>query len=182
MSTPFVGEIQAFPFPFAVQGFNQTWLPCAGQILSIQQFTPLFALIGTTYGGNGTTNFQLPNMVGTITNSQGDGPGLQPRVIGETLGSPTVALTTQEMASHVNSMQLGSNTAVGAAAGPGTASNMAAIDPSFNGFVAPPGNTTLAINAMSLTGLGQAHDNHQPTQAIVWCIAFAGQFPSFSGS
>lgn len=76
MSTPFVGEIQAFPFPFAVQGFNQTWLPCAGQILSIQQFTPLFALIGTTYGGNGTTNFQLPNMVGTITNSQGDGPGL----------------------------------------------------------------------------------------------------------
>ena len=59
-------------------------------------------------------------------------------------------------------------------------SNMAAIDPSFNGFVVPPNNTALATNAMAMTGSGQAHDNTQPTQAIVWCIAISGIFPSFS--
>ncbi|MBY9027846.1 tail fiber protein, partial [Pseudomonas fluorescens] len=98
MADPYIGEIQAFPFTFAAQGFNQGWLPCFGQLLAIQRFTPLFALIGTAFGGNGTTNFQLPNLSGSITNSQGDGPGLQPRVIGESIGSPTVGLVVSEMA------------------------------------------------------------------------------------
>ena len=182
MGSQYIGEIQAFGFPWATQGFDQSWLPCQGQLLPIAQYAALFSLIGTYYGGNGTTNFQLPNMAGTVTNGQGNGPGLQPRVVGETLGSPTVSLTTQQMASHTHGLQLGSKTATGAAAGPGTASNMAAIDPIFNGFVAPPSNTTFSQNAMALTGSGQAHDNNQPTQAIVWCIAINGIFPTFSQS
>lgn len=60
MSDPYIGEIQAFPFPFAAQGFNQGWLPCFGQLLPIQQFTPLFALIGTAFGGNGPPIFNCP--------------------------------------------------------------------------------------------------------------------------
>lgn len=179
MSDPYIGEIQAFPFPFATGGFNSAWLPCFGQLLPLQQYTPLFALIGTYYGGNGTTNFGLPNLSGSITNSQGSGPGLQPRVLGEMLGSPTVTLTSQTMPMHRHGLQLGSKGAANAAPGPGTASNMAAIDPGFNGFVAPPANTTLAPNAMALTGQTLAHDNTQPTQAIVWCIAYSGIFPSF---
>lgn len=182
MSDPFIGEIQAFPFPFAAQGFNQAWLPCFGQLLPIQRFTPLFALIGTAFGGNGTSNFQLPNLSGCVTNSQGNGPGLQPRVIGESVGSPTVSLVVSEMAIHTHGLQMGSNTAANAVPGPGTASNMVAIDPIFNGFVAPPGNTILAPNAMALTGQGLPHDNTQPTQAIIWCIAYAGIFPSFNNS
>lgn len=182
MSDPFVGEIQAFPFAFAAQGFNQAWLPCLGQTLPIQKFTPLFSLIGILYGGNGTTDFQLPNLNGAITNSQGAGPGLAPRTLGETIGSATVTLKTEEMAAHAHGLQLGNDAASGAAAGPGTGSNMAAINPAFNGFVAPPVNTTLAPNAMSLTGSGQPHDNTQPTQAIVWCIAYSGIFPSFNDS
>jgi microcystin-dependent protein len=180
VGSQYLGEIQAFAFPFATGGFNQSWLACAGQLLSIQQFAPLFSLIGTSYGGNGTTNFALPNLVGAVTNSQGTGPGLQPRIIGETLGSATVSLTTSTMASHTHGMQLGNATATGAAPGPGTASNMAAINPSNNGFVAPPSNTSFSQNAMSMTGSGQAHANNQPTQAIVWCIAVQGIFPSFS--
>jgi microcystin-dependent protein len=179
VGSQYVGEIQAFAFPFASGGFNQVWLPCAGQLLPISQFTALFSLIGTSYGGNGTTNFGLPNLIGAITNSQGTGPGLQPRILGETLGSDTVTLTTQTMAAHTHGLQIGSGT-TGAAAGPGTASNMAVINPSNNGFVAPPANTSFSQNAMAMTGSGQAHPNSQPTQAIVWCIAFNGVFPSFT--
>lgn len=182
MADPYIGEIQAFPFTFAAQGFNQGWLPCFGQLLPIQQFTPLFALIGTAFGGNGTTNFQLPNLSGCITNSQGDGPGLQPRVIGETIGSSTVNLAVGEMAAHTHGLQLGSKTAANAAPGPGTASNMAAIDPIFNGFVPLPSTTTLAPNAMTLTGQGLPHENMQPTQALIWCIAYAGIYPSFNNA
>jgi microcystin-dependent protein len=180
MSDPYVGEIQAFPFPFAGGGFNQTWLPCLGQLLALQAFTPLYSLIGTYYGGNGTTNFALPNLNGSIAIGQGNGPGLTPRVIGETVGSPSVNLVSDQMARHTHTLQLGKTGAQNAVPGPGTASNMAAIDPGFNGFVAPPGNLTLSLNAVTMTGQGLPHDNTQPTQALVWCIAYAGIFPSFN--
>jgi microcystin-dependent protein len=180
MSDPYVGEIQAFPFPFATGGFNQAWLPCLGQLLAIQGFAPLYSLIGTNFGGNGTTNFGLPNLNGSITIGQGNGPGLTPRVVGEQIGSPSVSLVSDQMARHTHTLQLGSRTAQNAAPGPGTASNMVALDPGFNGFLAPPANVTLAVNAVTITGQGLAHDNMQPTQALVWCIAYAGIFPSFT--
>jgi len=179
MSNPYVGEIQAFTFPFATGGFNNAWLPCLGQIVPIQQFTPLFALIGTNYGGNGTTNFALPNLNGSVVINQGQGQGLQDRIIGEVVGSPTVNLISTEMAIHTHALQLGAGNAQNAAPGPGTAQNMVALDPQFNGFIAPPGNLTLAPNAVTLTGQGLPHDNMQPTLAIIWCIAYAGIFPSF---
>lgn len=179
MADPFVGEIQAFPFPWAIDGFNTTWLPCLGQLLPIQQYSPLFALIGISYGGNGTTNFALPNLNGAITVSQGQGPGLQNRILGKSIGAATVTLTSAQMASHTHAMQLGSKTAQGATAGPVAAGTTAAIDPSFNGFVAPPPNTTLAPNAITSTGQGLPHDNTQPTQALIWCIAYGGTFPVF---
>ncbi|MGJ4963517.1 phage tail protein [Bradyrhizobium sp. HKCCYLRH3061] len=182
MSDPFVGEIQAFPFTFAADGFNSAWLPCFGQLLPIQRYTPLFALIGTYYGGNGTTNFALPNLSGAITNGQGNGPGLQPRVIGEAMGTSTAFLTTAEMPAHSHILQLGSKAAANAAPGPGTGVGIVAIDPSFNGFLAPPGNTTLAVNAVTPNGQSIPHDNMQPTQALIWCICYAGIFPSFNNS
>jgi microcystin-dependent protein len=182
MTSPYVGEIQAFPFTFAADGFNNAWLPCAGQLLPIQRFTPLFALIGTYYGGNGTTNFQLPNLNGCITNSQGDGPGLQPRLLGETIGSTTAFLTSAELPAHTHALQLGSRSAADAAPGPGTGVGMVAIDPAFNGFVAPPATTTFAPNAVTPTGQNLPHENMQPTQALIWCIAFAGIYPSFNNS
>lgn len=182
MSDPFVGEIQAFTFPFAVTGFNNAWLPCGGQLLPIQRYTPLYSLIGTYYGGNGTTNFALPNLNGSIAIGQGQGPGLQNYIVGETVGSPTVTLIGDNMARHTHALQLGSNSAQGATAGPGAAGTTVAIDPQFSGFVAPPGNLTLVTNAVTMTGQNQPHDNTQPTLAIVWCIAYAGIFPSFGMS
>lgn len=182
MSDPFVGEIQAFPFPWATGGFNRVWLPCFGQTLALQQFSQLFALIGTAYGGNGTTNFALPNLNGSVAISQGAGPGLQPRTVGQTVGSSQVSLTSDNMATHTHALQLGNSAAPNAATGPGTGMNMVALNPGFNGFVAPPGNLTFSTNAVTMTGQGLPHDNMQPTQAIVWCIAYAGIFPSFPSS
>ena len=180
MAQPYVGEIQAFAFPWASGGIAPGWLPCSGQVLPVQRFASLFALIGTIYGGNGTTNFALPNLNGSVTNSQGTGPGLTPRVIGETLGSATVSLMSDEMARHTHTLQLGSSSAQGAEPGPGAGTNMVAIDPAFTGAVVPPATTVLSPNAVTRTGQGLPHDNMQPSLAIVWCIASSGIYPRFS--
>ncbi|SEN83241.1 tail fiber protein [Bradyrhizobium sp. OK095] len=182
MSDPYLGEIQAFPFPFATGGFNRGWLPCFGQLLAVQAFSPLYSLLGTAYGGNGTTNFALPNLNGTITIGQGQGPGLQPYVLGESVGSPQVSLSSDNMAMHTHGLQLGSSTASNAAPGPGTGMNMVALNPGFNGFLQPPGTLTLTNSTVTTTGQGLPHDNMQPTQALVWCIAYNGIFPSFGNS
>ena len=183
MADSYIGEIQAFPYSnLSMNSFlagNCTWFPCFGQVLAISANTALFSLIGTFYGGNGTTNFQLPNLNGFITNSQGTGPGIRDRVLGEVFGSNQVSVFSNEMPAHIHGLQLGKAGSTGAQAGPGQGTNMAAIDPAFNGFVALPNNTTFAPNAMTFTGGGQPHANTQPTIAIVWCICTAGIYPSF---
>src|SRR5262249_32929710 len=90
---PFLGELQLFSFNFAPRG----WAFCAGQLLSISQNHALFSILGTTYGGNGTTNFALPDLRSRIT--VGQGPGY---VIGEAAGQETHVLTTEEMPSHIH--------------------------------------------------------------------------------
>jgi microcystin-dependent protein len=179
MSDPFIGEIQAFAFPFAVGGFqNGQWAACLGQLLSISSNPPLFSLIGTTYGGNGTTNFGLPNLNGHIVTSQGQGPGLTDRVLGETWGEPQVTLMTQQMASHAHALQLGGGSGGTPTVGPTPGAVLLA--PLFNGYVAPPSNTTFATTAVGMTGGGQPHNNTQPTLVLVYCIALTGIFPSFN--
>ncbi|MGO4715462.1 phage tail protein [Bradyrhizobium sp. 2TAF24] len=175
MADSYVGEIQAFAFGF----YPNNWLPCDGRLLSIHQYTPLYSLIGTYYGGNGTVNFALPNLVGTVAMSQGQGPALSMRVIGEQVGSNTVNLTIQEMAAHRHGLQLAKAGASGATPGPTGASNVA-MDPSFNGFLPLPATTTFSPNAMTPTGGSQAHPNDQPTLAMIYCICINGVYPSFT--
>ena len=179
MSDPFIGEIQAFAFPFAVGGFqNGQWAACLGQLLSISSNPPLFSLIGTTYGGNGTTNFGLPNLNGHIVTSQGQGPGLTNRVLGETWGEPQVTLMSQQMASHSHALHLG--TGASGAPSPTPSAGAVLLAPAFNGYVAPPSNTTFSTTAVGMTGGGQPHNNMQPTLVLVYCIALTGIFPSFN--
>lgn len=174
MSEPYVGEIQAFAFGFC----PDKWLPCDGRPLSIQRYTPLFSLIGTYYGGDGRTTFNLPNLVGRVAVSQGQGQGLTPRVLGEQIGEATVTLLQPQMPMHTHGLQLGDRSATNGTAGPTGGSNVA-IDPGFNGFVPPPANTTLAATAMVPAGSSQPHPNTQPTLAMIYCIATEGIFPSF---
>src|SRR5690242_7438333 len=96
MSDPFTGEIQIYAFTFA----PYNWAMCAGQLMPIQQNTALFSLLGTTFGGNGTSNYQLPNFIGNTACGQGAGSGLTPRTMGETFGSDSVGLLYNQMPTH----------------------------------------------------------------------------------
>src|SRR5512135_3237459 len=103
---PFVAEIRIFPFNFAPKG----WAFCDGQILPLSQNTALFSLLGTTYGGDGKSNFALPNLQGSAPMHPGQGPGLSLHDLGETGGSPTVSLLESEIPSHGHSLMADSVT------------------------------------------------------------------------
>src|ERR1700712_5667252 len=98
MTDPFLAEIRMFSGNFAPTG----WALCNGQLMAISQNTALFSLLGVTYGGDGRVTFGLPNLQGSAPMQQGQGPGLSPRSLGESGGSPTVTLTQQEMAAHTH--------------------------------------------------------------------------------
>src|SRR5574338_761958 len=101
---PFVAEIRIFPFNFAPKG----WAWCDGQLLPLSQNTALFSLLGTTYGGNGKSNFALPDLQGRAPMHPGQGPGLSLRDLGETIGSDTVSLLESEIPSHSHALQASS--------------------------------------------------------------------------
>src|ERR1700732_1256602 len=101
MSNPFLAEIRIFTGNFAPKG----WALCDGQLMSISQNTALFSLLGTTYGGDGKSNFALPNLQGMAPMQPGQGPGLSLRDLGETAGEQTVTLLQSEMPSHTHTLQ-----------------------------------------------------------------------------
>src|SRR5688572_13532937 len=100
MADPFVAEIRIFPFNFAPRG----WAFCNGQLLPLSQNTALFSLLGTNYGGNGSSNFALPNLQGSAAMHPGQGLGLTDRILGETGGSQFVTLLESEMPAHTHSL------------------------------------------------------------------------------
>src|SRR6266567_6475416 len=170
MSAPFVGEIRAFGGNFAPLG----WLMCDGSLQPIDQFNALFALIGTTYGGNGQTNFGLPDLRGRVAIHQGLGSGLSQYVIGEQLGAEQITVTAAQMPSHPHSFA--GTTAAGNIANLGsiTTGVLAATPtgfPIYDGAASPIG---LAPNASTSIGGSQPHDNRQPYLAITYIIAFEG--------
>src|ERR1051326_1112874 len=107
MADPFVAEIRIFPFNFVPKG----WAFCDGQLLPLSQNTALFSLLGTTYGGDGRSNFALPNMQGNAPMHPGQGPGLSLHDLGETGGSETVSLLESEIPSHAHQMRAASTAA-----------------------------------------------------------------------
>lgn len=176
MSDQFVAEIRIFPFNFPPKG----WAFCDGQILPISQNTALFSLLGTTYGGDGKSNFALPNLQGCAPMQAGQGPGLSLRDLGETGGEQTVTLLQTEMPAHSHTVQCLS-------AGEGDNSPQNA-DWAGGGRGAPPMYTpliqaqTVQMNpfAMSVTGGNLPHNNMPPYLCLNFCIALQGIFPARS--
>jgi microcystin-dependent protein len=169
MSEPFLGEIRVFGGNFAPKG----WMLCNGAILPISQFSALFSILGTTYGGNGQTNFGLPNLQGNAPMSWGNGPGLTPRTIGEVGGSANVTLLPTELPSHTHTgMASGSdgtlNTPVVLAEAPIYGPNPATGS----------GQIVAMAAAVAPTGGSQPHNNMAPYLGMTFIIALQGIFPS----
>jgi len=171
MSNPFVAEIRIFPFNFAPKG----WATCDGQILFISQNTALFSLLGTTYGGDGKSNFALPNMQGNAPMHPGQGPGLSLHDLGETGGSDTVTLLESEMAAHNHSQKANTTTATKSL----PTNNSFAKGASMTPYLAPAGAALVNMSDQAITPAGgnQPHNNLQPYLTLNFCIALQGVYP-----
>ena len=171
---PFVAEIRIFPFNFAPKG----WAFCNGQLLPISQNTALFSLLGTTYGGNGQSNFALPDLQGSAPMHPGQGPGLSLHDLGETGGSQTVTLLQSEIPVHAHTVNAAIN-ANGDLLNP--AGGIWAQAPGGRGslqlYAPAPGNGAMNPNALKPTGGDQPHNNMQPYLTLSFCIALQGVFP-----
>jgi microcystin-dependent protein len=168
---PFVAEIRIFAGNFPPLG----WALCNGQLLPISQNTALFSLLGTTYGGDGKTNFALPNLQGCAPMHPGQGPGLSDHVLGETGGQTTVTLLPSQMPAHAHS-PVGSATA-GTTGSPANAVWSAAGRgrPPFYAAGAP--NVSLSPSAVGAAGGNQPHNNMSPYLGLTFIIALQGVFP-----
>jgi microcystin-dependent protein len=176
MSDQFIGEIRPFCFNFAPVG----WALCNGQLLSIQQNAALFSLLGTQYGGNGTSTFALPNLQSQVPMHFGTDVNGITYTLGEAAGEETVTLSLQEIPSHNHTF---SGTASSAnSVKPVAGAALAAVHHQGGttpGFYYAPDTTPQPINSGSLSpfGSGQPHPNVQPYLTINWCIALQGIFP-----
>ena len=171
MADPFVAEIRIYPFNFPPKG----WAFCDGQILPLSQNTALFSLLGTTYGGDGKSNFALPNMQGNAPMHPGQGPGLSLHDLGETGGSDTVTLLESEIPAHPHALR--------AVADPGDVSlpqqgAVLAATTGATGYVAPtPALAPMSGHALTSAGGDQPHNNLQPYLTLNFCIALQGVYP-----
>lgn len=190
MSDPYLGEIRAVAFSYAPRG----WMLCQGQTLAISQNSALFSLLGTTYGGNGTTTFQLPNLCGRSMVGTGQGPGLPLVVQGEVGGSQNVTLTQNQMPIHTHvptanvTVSLPAHTGVGSTAVPTGAVPASVVledgRTTLNSYAAAPGDTTLAAPTVSASvtigtaGGSQPVSILNPFLGMNYVIATEGIFPS----
>ena len=172
MADPFVAEIRIFPFNFAPRG----WAWCDGQLLPLSQNTALFSLLGTTYGGNGKSNFALPDLQGRAPMHPGQGPGLSLHDLGETGGSDTVTLLESEIPAHSHAYNISG--ADGTERFP--AQQFCAAGIGGVSMYAPAQNAPLvqmSPNAVAPAGGDQPHNNLQPYLTFYFCIALQGVFP-----
>jgi microcystin-dependent protein len=184
MTDPFIGELKMVSFNYAPRG----WAFCNGQLLAIQQNQALFSLLGTQYGGNGTTNFALPDLRSRAPLGYGQGPGLSNYVIGQVGGTETVTLLSTQIPQHTHI--LAGDTTVAAtsnAAVPAAGNSLGAgigIPPTGDPFAlniyGTAGGATAPQAAATIGNFGgsQGHENRQPYLVLNWIIALQGIFPS----
>jgi microcystin-dependent protein len=172
MSEPFIAEIRMVGFTFAPDG----WALCNGQILSIASNTALFSLLGTNFGGNGTSTFGLPKLQGQVPIGQGSGPGLNPIEVGESMGLNGITLNANELPSHTHTLVAAGNPpTTHSPSGTALATQLRSAAPIYTG-TAP--NVTMAPQAIAITGANTPYSNLQPYLVVNFVIALQGIFPA----
>ncbi len=179
MADPFIGQIEAFGFNFAPVG----WATCNGQMLPISQYNALYALLGTTYGGDGVQTFALPDLCGRVFLGQGQLQGGSVYTLGQPGGSENVTLLASQMGahSHVATVQFNGTNSGGTQQGP--VGQVWAGGPSESSYKTSPTTANMGATAgATLQGAGgsQPHPNIQPYLALNYCICTEGVWPSQS--
>jgi microcystin-dependent protein len=169
MADPFVAEIRIFPFNFAPKG----WAWCDGQLLPISQNTALFSLLGTTYGGDGKSNFALPDLQGRAPMHPGQGNGLSLHDLGETGGSETVTLLQTEIPAHTHALTASQADAIERT----PSGQLLATGIAVGQYGAPAALTPMSPSTVTPAGGDQPHNNVQPYLTFYFCIALQGVFP-----
>lgn len=175
MATPYIGEIIIFGGNFAPRGYSF----CSGQLLPINQNSALFAIIGTTYGGDGQVTMGLPNLQSRLPMHTGQGPGLSNRTLGEQAGTATVTLLSTQMPIHTHA-------AGSLVAGAPTTANPVGAYPAQAASATPyaatggakMGGVTPTAPTLAAAGNNLPHDNLMPFLCVNFCIALEGVFPS----
>ena len=175
MAEPFLGQIMLCGLSYAPVG----WADCWGQLLPISQNTALFALLGTSFGGDGRSNFALPDLRGAVAVSTGQRAGGSQYAMGQTAGSETVALLSNQLPPHTHPLQATAGTANAAQA---TGNSFAKVPLIRTGglYHAGPADSTLAAGAVMPAGGGTSHNTMQPFLVLRYIIALQGLFPSRS--
>jgi microcystin-dependent protein len=171
MADPFVAEIRIFPFNFAPKG----WAWCDGQLMPLSQNTALFSLLGTTYGGDGKSNFALPDLQGRAPMHPGQGPGLSLHDLGETGGSETVTLLESEIPAHSHALMTGTISASVVTPDPTVVLSRSQGGNAYCTTLNPMVN--MSDQALAPAGGDQPHNNMQPYLTFFFCIALQGVFP-----
>ena len=176
MSDPFIGEIRAFAFDYA----PVDWAVCAGQTIPVQQNSALFAVIGNSFGGDGSSIFMLPNLQGRTVIGGGSGPGLSPHCVGEQVGSRSQTLSLEQLPAHTHAINAeknsgSKNSPAGAFWAKGAAGG--AKPAPVNTYAPLPAGDVLAGSAVAQAGSGLLHENQQPWLTLNLCICLTGVFP-----
>jgi len=170
MADPFVAEIRIFPFNFAPKG----WAWCNGQLMPISQNTALFSLLGTVYGGDGKSNFALPDLMGSAPMHPGQGPGLSLHDLGETGGTQAVTLLQSEMPVHTHSMMAATD--IGDQNSPtGRVLTISNNGPAYAVPASPL--TQLSPSTLAPAGGSSPHNNMMPFLTFYFNIALQGVYP-----
>jgi microcystin-dependent protein len=171
MSDPFIGEIRMFGGNFAPVG----WLMCDGSFVSISEYEVLYTLLGTTFGGDGQTNFGLPDMRGRVPIHTGQGQGLQNYRLGQLAGDNGVTLTGANLPAHTHAFQAVTDASTTATAQGALLAQVAQVSI----YTQRGANAGLSGNAIAAApGGGQPHENRMPSLTLTFIICYAGIFPS----
>ena len=178
MSDQFLGEIRMVGWNFAAIG----WIPCNGALLPISEYSALFSILGTSFGGNGTSTFGLPNLQGCVPMDFGQGSGLSDHALGETGGAATVGLNNSTMPSHTHPLnvvaQANGTAAPGGACPAEPFKQVGPVRKALNWYSSSAPNATLYPGMVAQVGGNQPHTNMQPYLALYFAIATSGVYPT----